>query len=45
MGHTIVGSSYHPTLVWSDGTALHYIRFDGTAVVRRFAPSLSADDA
>jgi hypothetical protein len=27
---TVVGSSYRPTLYWSDGTALHYIRFDGT---------------
>ena len=28
---TIVGSSYRPTLLWSDGLALHYVRFDGTA--------------
>jgi hypothetical protein len=27
---TAIGSSYRPTLYWSDGTALHYIRFDGT---------------
>lgn len=29
--HTVIGSSYRPTLHWSDGTALHYIRFDGAA--------------
>jgi hypothetical protein len=29
--HTVIGSSYRPTLYWSDGGALHYIRFDGAA--------------
>ena len=29
--HTVVGSSYRPTLYWRDDVALHYIRFDGTA--------------
>jgi hypothetical protein len=29
--HTVVGSSYRPTLHWRDDVALHYIRFDGAA--------------
>jgi len=28
--HTVVGSSYKPTLYWRDDVSLHYIRFDGT---------------
>jgi hypothetical protein len=29
--HSVVGSSYRPTLYWQDETGLHYIRFDGAA--------------
>jgi hypothetical protein len=29
--HTVIGSSYKPTLYWTDGIALHYVRFDGAA--------------
>jgi hypothetical protein len=37
--HTVVGSSYKPTLYWQDETGLHYIRFDGAAwsVIRSIA--------
>ena len=28
---TTIGSSYNPTLYWSDGTAVRYTRFDGQA--------------
>lgn len=29
--HTVVGSSYKPTLYWLDPAGLHYIRFDGAS--------------
>ena len=47
--HTVVGSSYRPTLHWTDGVALHYVRFDGAAWsdVRSivFTPDLGYDQA
>jgi hypothetical protein len=47
--HTVVGSSYRPTLHWRDELALHYVRFDGAAwsdvksIV--FTPDLGYDQA
>jgi len=29
--HTVIGASYKPTLYWTDGVALYYVRFDGAA--------------
>lgn len=29
--HTIIGSSFNPTLYWKDGDTVRYVRFDGAA--------------